>query len=226
MKALQDLIVSTVVALLVTATSAQAAQSVQADDHEIENIVRRTYQYVAMYNVINKCAMMDDNPFRTGWNDTVALDQLADHTVQLIARPNNDTLYVTSTLDLRPRRGRHSLPRIRLQVRLPGNVRVRPLLRGAALHDERRLREAGQYSLLLGAHRWLRWRARGGRGPDHRTVGRLRHRLPARDAPCRGTGTHEEKPGGNAGGSGSHARRIPGPSGAGGRGCRLPRLQQ
>lgn len=69
-------------------------------DEEIDNIIRRAYPYVAMYNVINKNAMME-SPFTTGWNGTIAMEGLADHTVQMIARPNNDTLYVSSTLDLR-----------------------------------------------------------------------------------------------------------------------------
>ncbi len=70
-------------------------------DEEIENIVRRSYQYVAMYNVINKGAMMEQNPMRTGWNGTFAAAELANHTMQAIARPNNDTLYASSALDLR-----------------------------------------------------------------------------------------------------------------------------
>ncbi len=63
---------------------------VQLSDKEIDNIVRRSYPYVAMYNVINKNAMME-SPFMTGWNGTFAMKGLADHTVKMIARPNNDT---------------------------------------------------------------------------------------------------------------------------------------
>jgi hypothetical protein len=70
-------------------------------DEQVENIVRRSYQYVAMYNVINKAAMQEENPMMTGWNGTFAAKGLLDHTMQAIARPNNDTLYVTSVLDLR-----------------------------------------------------------------------------------------------------------------------------
>ncbi len=65
-----------------------------------DNIVRRSYPYVAMYNMINKSAMQE-SPFKTGWNGTFAMKGLADHTVKMIARPNNDTLYVSSSLDLR-----------------------------------------------------------------------------------------------------------------------------
>lgn len=70
-------------------------------DSQIEDIVRRSYQYVAMYNVINKGAMQKENLMMTGWNGTFAATGLLDHTMQAIARPNNDTLYVTSILDLR-----------------------------------------------------------------------------------------------------------------------------
>lgn len=73
----------------------------ELSDAEIENIVRRSYQYVAMYNVINKGAMMEENPTRTGWNGTFAAAALLDHTMKAIARPNNDTLYVTTIMDLR-----------------------------------------------------------------------------------------------------------------------------
>ena len=65
-------------------------------DAEIDNIVRRSYQYVAMYNVNNKFAMKQG-----GWNTVEADTQLKDHTMRDIARPNNDTLYISALLDLR-----------------------------------------------------------------------------------------------------------------------------
>ena len=69
---------------------------------ELVNIVKRSYQYVAMYNVINNFAMQKGNPLCTnGWNKTVKNTKLADHTVKAIARPNNDTYYILSLLDLR-----------------------------------------------------------------------------------------------------------------------------
>jgi hypothetical protein len=83
--------------LLASITSVSA---IELTDKEIENIVRRSYQYVAMYNVINKAAMQKENPMKTGWNGIFAAKGLLDHTMQAIARPNNDTLYVTSILDL------------------------------------------------------------------------------------------------------------------------------
>jgi len=65
-------------------------------DDEVENLVRRAYPYVAMYNVNNKFAMKQG-----GWNTVVADTTLKDHTMREIARPNNDTLYVSCLLDLR-----------------------------------------------------------------------------------------------------------------------------
>ena len=65
-------------------------------DQEIDNLVKRSYQYVAMYNVNNKFAIKQG-----GWNTIDADTQLKDHTMREIARPNNDTLYVSALLDLR-----------------------------------------------------------------------------------------------------------------------------
>jgi hypothetical protein len=65
-------------------------------DQDIENLVRRSYQYVAMYNVNNKFALKQG-----GWNTVVADTKLKDHTMREIARPNNDSLYLGCLLDLR-----------------------------------------------------------------------------------------------------------------------------
>jgi len=65
-------------------------------DEQVENIVRSSYQYVAMYNVNNKFALTQG-----GWNTVVADTRLKDHTMREIARPNNDTLYIGCMLDLR-----------------------------------------------------------------------------------------------------------------------------
>ena len=76
-------------------------QEVELSDEQVEDIVRRSYQYVAMYNVNNKGAFDTTNPMATGSvNRIVANTRLADHTLKVIARPNNDTLYVTALLDL------------------------------------------------------------------------------------------------------------------------------
>jgi hypothetical protein len=71
-------------------------------DAELDNIVRRSYQYVAMYNVINKNAMSYGSQTDSdGWNQCFADTALKDHTYTAIARPNNDTLYAGCMLDLR-----------------------------------------------------------------------------------------------------------------------------
>jgi len=72
------------------------------DYNQTVEIVKRAYQYIAMYNVINNFAMQEDNPIGTkGWNKTFKNTRLADHNVKAIARPNNDTYYILSLLDLR-----------------------------------------------------------------------------------------------------------------------------
>lgn len=65
-------------------------------DKELDNLVKRSYQHVAMYNVNNKFAIKQG-----GWNTIDTDTQLKDHTMREIARPNNDTLYVSALLDLR-----------------------------------------------------------------------------------------------------------------------------
>ena len=84
------------------ATSAAAQTSELKLDHaQVENIVRRSYPYVALYNVINKSAM-DPGPMSThGWNKLFKFTRLADATLKSIARPNNDSLYQLALLDLR-----------------------------------------------------------------------------------------------------------------------------
>jgi len=69
---------------------------VALSDAEVENLVRRSYQYVAMYNVNNKFALKQG-----GWNTCAADTKLKDHTMREIARPNNDTLYISCLMDLR-----------------------------------------------------------------------------------------------------------------------------
>ena len=72
------------------------------DDAQMENLVRRSYQYVAMYNTNNNFAMQEANPFSTnGWNKLFVPTGLMDHTVTAIPRPNNDTLYLIAMLDMR-----------------------------------------------------------------------------------------------------------------------------
>lgn len=82
---------------------ATPANVVELDRDQVENIVKRSYQYVAMYNVNNKTAETDESsPMGTGgWNKLSLNTSLFDATIKLIARPNNDTLYQIAMLDLR-----------------------------------------------------------------------------------------------------------------------------
>jgi hypothetical protein len=73
-----------------------AATDVALSDEQVENLVRRSYQYVALYNVNNKFALRQG-----GWNTVVADTRLKDDTMRDIARPNNDTFYTSCMLDLR-----------------------------------------------------------------------------------------------------------------------------
>jgi len=85
-----------------TTTTATAKKAIELSDEQVENIVRRSYPYVALYNVNNKFALDTSSPMNTGgWNKTFANTTLADHTLQSIARPNNDTLYLGAMIDVR-----------------------------------------------------------------------------------------------------------------------------
>jgi hypothetical protein len=93
MKALARFFIAAAATLLVgTAT----ASTVELTDEQMENLVKRSYQYVAMYNVNNKFALKQG-----GWNSCDPDTELKDHTMREIARPNNDTLYIICMLDLR-----------------------------------------------------------------------------------------------------------------------------
>jgi hypothetical protein len=83
--------------------TAMAQKTIKLSDKKVENLVRRSYQYVAMFNVIQKFALEPGSGgmFMDGFNRPVALTALTDHTMKSIARPNNDTLYQGAVLDLR-----------------------------------------------------------------------------------------------------------------------------
>lgn len=84
-----------------TFTEANAASertekpAIELTEEKVEYLVRLAYPYVAMYNVNNKFARKQG-----GWNTIEADTQLKDHTVKEIARPNNDSLYISALLDL------------------------------------------------------------------------------------------------------------------------------
>jgi len=80
---------------LVAATLIQAKAAALSDE-QVEELVKHSYQYVAMYNVNNKFALKQGD-----WNTVDADTSLKDHTMREIARPNNDTLYISAMLDLR-----------------------------------------------------------------------------------------------------------------------------
>ena len=85
-----------------SATTASAQEAIDLSDEQIENVVRLSYPYVALYNVNNKFALDDSAPlYSGGWNELVTNTTLVDHTLQSIARPNNDTLYVFAMIDVR-----------------------------------------------------------------------------------------------------------------------------
>ena len=99
-------ITASLLALFLTlgfSATALAQKTIKLSDEQVENIVRRSYQYVAMYNVIQKFALDPGSGgmFMDGFNKSVAMTALADHTMTSIARPNNDTLYQGAILDLR-----------------------------------------------------------------------------------------------------------------------------
>jgi len=83
-------------------TPATAQTAIDLSDEQVENIVRLSYPYVALYNVNNKFALDPSSPINSGgWNKALAHTTLADHTLQSIARPNNDTLYFFAMIDVR-----------------------------------------------------------------------------------------------------------------------------
>lgn len=80
---------------------AQNSTQVEMTDAQMEELVRRSYQYVAMFNVNNKFALDSESPLNTGgWNRVVVSTALADHRLEAIARPNNDTLYAAAMIDV------------------------------------------------------------------------------------------------------------------------------
>jgi len=70
-------------------------------DEQVEEIVKRSYQYVAMYNVNQKLALAEEGMTTRGYNKGKKNTELLDHTVKAIARPNNDVLYQFAMIDLR-----------------------------------------------------------------------------------------------------------------------------
>ena len=85
------------------AQSEPLTASASVSREQVENIVRRSYQYVAMFNVNQKFALdpASGGMFMGGFNKPKAMTELMDASAKSIARPNNDTLYQGAVLDLR-----------------------------------------------------------------------------------------------------------------------------
>ncbi len=62
-------------------TTAMAQKAITLSDQEVENLVRRSYQYVAMFNVIQKFALepASGGMFMDGFNRPKASTALTDH---------------------------------------------------------------------------------------------------------------------------------------------------
>jgi hypothetical protein len=84
--------------MLILGTTATAMDLTEA---QMEDLVRQSYRRVAMYNVNNNFVLDDKNPMATGdWNRVKANTALRHHTMQAIARPNKDTLYIGAAIDV------------------------------------------------------------------------------------------------------------------------------
>jgi hypothetical protein len=78
------------------------AQAGGLSDAAAQILVRRSLQYVALYDTLLNFTFNKKNPFASGgWNKTHYPEGLMDASVRAIPRPNNDTLYVMSLMDLR-----------------------------------------------------------------------------------------------------------------------------
>ncbi len=90
------------ISLTLIFTSCNQQSKAQVNDEQLKNIVMRSYQYVALYNVNNKFAMdIASKTGTSGWNICLPDTKLKDHNMKDIARPNNDTQYLGCMLDLR-----------------------------------------------------------------------------------------------------------------------------
>jgi len=95
------LAISLSASLLAQDADAPRGTRAELSTEQLDELVRRSYQYVAMFNVNNKMALDETNPLSSGgYNKVKANTTLADHTVEAIARPNNDTLYTVAMIDV------------------------------------------------------------------------------------------------------------------------------
>ncbi|SFU16776.1 Uncharacterized conserved protein [Pseudovibrio denitrificans] len=91
--------------IMVSASILLAASPLKANtlsEADLQNLIKRSTQYVALFNTLNNFVIDKKNPLATGgWNKTEYPKGLANASVRALPRPNNDTLYVISMLDLR-----------------------------------------------------------------------------------------------------------------------------
>ena len=122
-------IASTLFLCMCMVSVANAQKSVKLSDKQIEDIVKRSYQYVAMYNVNQKVAFDEEGMSTKGYNKGLKNTDLLDHTAEFIARPNNDTMYQTAMLDLR---------KDAVVFKFPADQWLRPLYRNPPVNSGRR----------------------------------------------------------------------------------------
>ncbi len=98
MKTLTQFVAILAISLLASINTLRAAEPsngakhVDLSDQKIKEIVQRSYQYVAMYNVNQKMAFAEEGVTTKGYNKGMRKTELLDHTVQFIARPSGEFL--------------------------------------------------------------------------------------------------------------------------------------
>lgn len=72
-------------------------------DENLRELVTYTYPYVAIFNTLNNLVEKPQNSSvgTDGWNKLLIPTGLTDHFMTAIPRPNNDSLYLMASLDLR-----------------------------------------------------------------------------------------------------------------------------
>ncbi len=72
-------------------------------DESLKELVTYTYPYVAGFNAISNLTKVPASAYEgvAGWNKLDKKIEIADHRMTAVPRPNNDTLYLISTLDVR-----------------------------------------------------------------------------------------------------------------------------
>lgn len=89
--------------LLLSCQSTMHTEQDLNSEENLRELVTYTYPYVAGFNAINNLTMPTKNEDSNlqGWNKINKPTKLFNHLNTGVPRPNNDTLYVTATLDIR-----------------------------------------------------------------------------------------------------------------------------